>query len=116
MPRNAFPHAVELRWVCFTSGEVRRLAVFLNAYLHKHRDGHPIDLGSGPLPNSRFFDSLGSYDAFYTCNTWTIAALAFSGLPVKTQGVVFAGQVMTEVRSLPRCMQGQTHEALPSTK
>lgn len=102
-PRTAFPRVGELHWVCVSSGELSRLAVYLNAYLRKRSTGSPIELGTGPLPDSRFFASTGTYDAFRTCNTWTTAALAFAGLPVSANGVVFAGQAMSEVGSLPAC-------------
>lgn len=118
-PRNAFPLDGELSWVCLSSAAVRRLSTYLTAYLHKRQDGNPIELGKGPLPNSRFFASRGTYDAFHTCNTWTIAALRFAGLPVNVRGVVFADQVMSEVHDLPSCAQEVTTSpaaALPAQK
>lgn len=105
-PRKAFSHPGELRSICVTTGQERRLVLYLNAYFRKRRHGTSIELGSGPLPNSRFFASVGTYDAWHTCNTWTLAALAFAGLPVNAQGVVFAGQVMSQTRSLPACTHG----------
>ena len=117
-PRNTFPHAGELHWICVSSEQAHRLALYLNAYLRKRRNGTPVDLGSGPLPNSYFFASVGTYDAFYTCNTWTMDALAFAGLPVSAQGVVFAGQAMSEVRHLANCPRAGTNAvtALPAPK
>ena len=40
------------------------------------------------------------YDLAYDCNRWTAEALASGGLPIKAQGVVFAGQIMGQVRQL----------------
>ncbi|MHB0887352.1 DUF2459 domain-containing protein [Acidithiobacillus sp.] len=44
--------------------------------------------------------TLGTYDAFYTCNTWTATALHIAGLPVDPQGVLFARQVMSAIQRL----------------
>ena len=40
----------------------------------------------------------------YTCNTWTAAALRVAGLPVSEAGVIFAGQVLDQVRPLAEAM------------
>jgi uncharacterized protein (TIGR02117 family) len=95
------PTYLEVRWLCLSPVQARKLHVYLSHYLRTQANGDPIDLGPGVSPDSHFFASTGTYDAFHTCNTWTAAALEYSGLPVKAQGVVFAGQVMSEIRSLP---------------
>jgi len=61
--------------------------------------GKPIGLGEGPYPGSVFFAATGTYDLFYTCNTWTATALRSAGLPVHTT-VLFAGGVMRQARQL----------------
>ena len=61
--------------------------------------GKPVGLGEGPYPGSVFFAATGTYDLFYTCNTWTAAALRSAGLPVNTT-VLFAGGVMRQARQL----------------
>jgi hypothetical protein len=61
--------------------------------------GKPVGLGEGPYPGSVFFAASGTYDLFYTCNTWTAAALRSAGLPVSTT-VLFAGGVMRQARQL----------------
>ncbi len=63
----------------------------------------PIDIGSGPLPDSRFYGSTGHYSAARTCNTWVVAALEYAGLAVHARGVIFASQVERRVRELPAC-------------
>jgi uncharacterized protein (TIGR02117 family) len=97
------PTYLEVRWLCLSPVQARRLHVYLAHYLRTQANGEPIDLGPGLSPDSRFFASTGTYDAFHTCNTWTAAALEYAGLPVSAQGVVFAGRVMSEIRSLPAC-------------
>ena len=54
----------------------------------------------GPYPGSLFFAAAEHYDAFDTCNTWAARALAAAGLAIRTRGVVFAGQIWSQVRHL----------------
>jgi len=61
--------------------------------------GKPVQLGEGPYPGSVFFAATGTYDLFYTCNTWTASALRAAGLPFNTT-VMFAGGVMRQARQL----------------
>ncbi|HET8700149.1 MAG TPA: DUF2459 domain-containing protein, partial [Nitrococcus sp.] len=100
---KALPPGAELRWVCVSPSGVSKLDAYLGDYLQKGRSGWLISVGPGPLPDSRFFASPGTYDAFHTCNTWTVAGLEFAGLPVSAEGIVFAGQVMSEIRALRSC-------------
>jgi hypothetical protein len=55
--------------------------------------------GTGPYSGSVFYASSTSYDGFYTCNTWTAAALHTGGLPIDAAGVLFASQVMQQARA-----------------
>jgi hypothetical protein len=113
-PRTALPSTAELRWLCASAAEAWRLDAYLGAYLQRGEGGRPISVGPGPSPGSRFFASPGAYGAFHTCNTWTIAGLEFAGLPVSARGVVFAGQVMSEIRRLRSCDGPATKGDLPS--
>ena len=62
--------------------------------------GEPVLLAEGPYPGSVYFAAGDTYSALFTCNTWTAATLRTSGLPVRDFGVLFAGQVMSQVRGL----------------
>ena len=83
-----------------TSGEVDRLSRFVWDALDKETPAAPRGLGDGPYPGSVFYATVGTYDAFHTCNTWTAEALEAAGLPVTSSGVIFAGQVMARARAL----------------
>ncbi|MBN6740930.1 DUF2459 domain-containing protein [Acidithiobacillus sp. MC6.1] len=102
-PKNALPPDAHLHWICASRTGVWRLDAYLGDYLRMGPSEDPVSLAPGPFPESRFFASTGTYDAFHTCNTWTAAALKFAGLPVSDEGVLFAGQVMSEIRSLRSC-------------
>ena len=92
-PGNAF----ELR---VPSAGIARLAQFLWDSLAKDSAGSPRPVGPGLYPQSLFYAASGTYDLGHTCNTWTAEALAAAGLPVSAAGVVFAGQLVDQVRPL----------------
>ncbi len=71
---------------------------FLWRSLAKDRSGQPYQIGAGPYPHSVFYAAAGSYDLSHTCNTWTAAALHAAGVPVTAAGVVFAGQILDQLR------------------
>ena len=64
-------------------------------------------LRDAPEWNMRVYASNASYDATYTCNTWTLDALRAAGLPTAPFGILFADQAMTQVL---RIAQAQTLE------
>lgn len=84
---------------------IDRLALFLWGYFAKDVQHLPRRVGDGPYPGSSFYASGATYSPFNTCNSWTAAALHVSGLPVSATGVVFAYQVVDEVRH-PRQASG----------
>jgi len=79
---------------------MERLSQVLWNYLAVEKEGHPLRVATGPYPRSFFYTSTGTYDLGHTCNTWTAEALRVAGLPVSTAGVVFAGQVLDQLRPL----------------
>jgi hypothetical protein len=50
--------------------------------------------------HARYYAAAMRYSAGFTCNTWTATLLRATGLPVDPTGVVFAGQVMAQLRGL----------------
>ena len=79
---------------------MERLSQVLWNYLAVEKEGHPLRVATGPYPRSFFYTSTGTYDLGHTCNTWTAEALRVAGLPVSTEGVVFAGQVLDQLPPL----------------
>lgn len=94
-----FGQKVHLRAVRITPLGLIRLRRYLVHSLSIARSGQALEVAVGPFPQSEFFASPLTYDAFHTCNTWTAHALATGGLPVEWSGVLFAGQVWAQ---LPR--------------
>jgi uncharacterized protein (TIGR02117 family) len=98
-PSEAFgaEHAVILH---AAQPSVDRIATRIWQILEKQADGTARRLADGPYPGSVFYAATETYDAFHTCNTWTALMLHDAGLPVDPNGVLFAYQVMDQVRRI----------------
>jgi uncharacterized protein (TIGR02117 family) len=59
--------------------------------------GEPKVMDDGPYPGSRFYAARDTYDALYTCNTWSADVLRAGGMRMPG-AVLFAGQIMGMVR------------------
>ena len=79
---------------------IQRLSDFLWDYLAVDKEGPLRRISTVPYPQSVFYASTGTYNLGHTCNTWTAEALHAAGLPVNAAGVVFAGQVLDQLRSI----------------
>jgi uncharacterized protein (TIGR02117 family) len=98
-PEEAFgsEQVVTLR---LTQENADKIAELIWLALEKQPDGSAFRLADGPYPGSAFYASTETYNAFYTCNTWTALVLRNAGLPVNPDGVLFAGQVMQQVQQI----------------
>jgi hypothetical protein len=94
-PPAAFPdHKVII--LRLPSENLARVAARLWDDLEMSADGKAVRLADGPYVGSAFYASNETYDAFYTCNTWTALLLREAGFPVDPH-VLFADQVMRQV-------------------
>jgi hypothetical protein len=57
-------------------------------------------MAPGPYEGSLYFAAVPHYSGFHTCNTWAAEALRSAGLPLRSAGVLFAGQLWREVQRL----------------
>ncbi len=71
---------------------------FISRSMQDNAAGAPDFVGEGPYPGSAFYASTLTYYGLFTCNTWTADALRASGVPVTADAVLFANQVMGQVR------------------
>jgi uncharacterized protein (TIGR02117 family) len=97
-PREAFGDHVY--GFAMSQAQLDRLDGFIWHSLQKSVTGVPISLHAGPYPDSEFYASSGTYDATYTCNTWSAEALGTTGLPINAGFVLFAGQIEDQAKPL----------------
>lgn len=91
-----------IQWVCVDRQQLWRIDGYIEESLSQPH-GTPVELGPGPFPGSHFYASRDHYSALHTCNTWTVAALQYARLPVRADGVIFAGQASRRIQALRAC-------------
>lgn len=99
-PRPAPGASRHRTWLQLPAGGWRGLRAFLGRAFAQHPKGHFEALGAHGR-RGVFFASTETYNAFHTCNTWTMQALHAARLPAPSTGVVFAGQVARALRLTP---------------
>ena len=60
----------------------------------------PAPVAEGPYPGSVFYAGTQRYSGIHTCNTWAAEALRAGALRIRSSGVLFAGQLWSQVRRL----------------
>jgi uncharacterized protein (TIGR02117 family) len=98
-PRESRANAQVFELSLSTAG-LDRLSNYLWAAFEKSGDSTTRRLAEGPVPGSVFYAATGTYSSSYTCNTWTAEGLRVGGVAVTPAGVVFAGQLTDQLRSL----------------
>jgi uncharacterized protein (TIGR02117 family) len=74
------PSAIQ-RPIILTPDEYGRLVRFMRASFRTDAQGHTIPLtGRGYGNSDVFYEAIGRYNAFYTCNSWTGEALRAAGV------------------------------------
>jgi hypothetical protein len=63
---------------------------------------NPAPYAKGPYEGSLYYAASARYSAFHTCNTWAAEALRAGDVPVRSSGVIFAGQLWSQVLKLAR--------------
>ena len=75
----------------------------------------PIPYAKGPYDGSVYYAARVRYSAFHTCNTWAAETLRTGDLPVRSRGVIFAGQLWSQVRKLAASADGPASSAAPQS-
>jgi Protein of unknown function (DUF2459) len=99
-PEEAFG-AAEVTRLTVTAAQERKLEGFVWNTLAT-TSGAAHSLAPGPYSGSLYYESAMRYSGLHTCNTWTAEGLKTAGLPVRSFGVEFAGQVWRQVRRVKR--------------
>jgi len=103
-PQDAFG-ADQVVALAVTAEQARDAQSFIWQSLERQPPGGedpPKPYGTGPYDGSLYFSAVPKYSAFHTCNTWAAQTLAAAALPIRSGGVIFAGQLWTQVRHLSR--------------
>ena len=62
----------------------------------------PAPYAKGPYEGSLYYAARQRYSASHTCNTWAAEALRAADVPVRSRGVLLAGQLWSQVRKLAK--------------
>jgi hypothetical protein len=97
-PQAAFgaEHVYELRVNVRQMSDIQQF--IWRSLMHDQDSIQPLE--PGPYEGSAFYAAVPKYSAVHTCNTWAAEALRAAQLPVRSTGVVFAGQLWSEVHPL----------------
>jgi hypothetical protein len=82
-----------------TPAGLAQMLGFVRQQVKRDAVGRPSLLG-GFFRGRKLFDSRLRYNTDFTCNTWTLQALAAAGLPTRPNGVVWSRQVMRQVHHI----------------
>jgi uncharacterized protein (TIGR02117 family) len=99
-PEAAFGATGVVR-LTLSATQARRLEAFVWSTLVRGL-GKASVLGAGPYDGSYYYAATMRYSGAHTCNTWTAEGLRTAGLPIRSFGVAFAGQVWRQVRQFQR--------------
>jgi hypothetical protein len=100
LPEEAFG-AAQVAAVNVTREQMHAAQSFIWNSLDRQAGSHPS--ARGPYDGSLYFAAAPRYSAFHTCNTWAAEALEAAALPIHSAGVIFAGQLWSQVRRLTSC-------------
>lgn len=105
-PQEAFgaTHVIAL---AVSQDQARRAQEFIWRSLDRQSTEDPeknvvTPYAPGPYEGSLYFAAAPRYSAFHTCNTWAAQSLATAALPIRSSGVLFAGQLWSQVRRLEK--------------
>jgi len=95
-PEAAFGAKAVVR-LTVSAGQAQALEHFLWQTLTTENGAAKL-LAPGPYDGSLYYASPVRYSGLHTCNTWTAEGLKAAGLPIRTFGVEFSGQVWRQVQ------------------
>ena len=76
------------------------LVAALAAEFERPAGGRARPVARGLYPGSHFYNALGEFHLFNTCNTWTARMLRAGGVAISPSGIVTADGLMTRLRAV----------------
>jgi len=96
-PTTYFPSSETIELRLSTKG-LEQLTLAIAASFAKDANGNSRSTRDGLYGTSRFFDGVGKYYLFNTCNTWSARMLDVAGVPMTTVMTLTAGSVMRQAQ------------------
>ena len=90
---------LEVVSVALTEGGFLNLVEALAAGFERPAGGRVRAISRGLYPDSRFYNALGEFHLFNTCNTWTARMLRAGGVALSPSGIVTADGLMARLRA-----------------
>lgn len=97
---HVFFSTSEIHRLCLLPGHYAALLDFIAGSFRLSEAGAAIPLGGGLCSNSNFYEAVGHYTLFNTCNTWTAKGLKSAGLDIDPTFKARASSVMDFLRDL----------------
>ena len=94
-----FPRS-EIHRLCLSREHYAVLLDFIAGSFRRNEGGALVPGGRGLYGDSQFFDAVGDYTLFNTCNTWTAKGLKSAGFDIGTAFKATASSVMRFLRQL----------------
>lgn len=97
-PELIYPGSDIVR-VPLTQGELNHLVRAIAGEFERPDGGRARSVSRGLRPDSNFYNALGTFHLFNTCNTWTARMLRAGGVDLSPSGVVTADELMARLRA-----------------
>ncbi len=88
--------------------EYSSLVSFVSRSFHKNREGKIEELESGIYGESQFYQAVGDFYLFNTCNKWTAKGLKSAGIDISTAFKLTADSVMKSVTSYKQTLKSES--------
>lgn len=95
-----FPSS-DVRQICISDAALLSMLDFIEGSFSKNSLGKIIVLKSGIYGNSQFYEGVGDYHMFNTCNKWTAKGLSSAGMDISTVFKLTAGSIMSYIHEQP---------------
>jgi uncharacterized protein (TIGR02117 family) len=89
----------EVRQLCLSDASLASMIVFVAGSFAKNPQGEIVALKDGVYGNSQFYEGIGEYHMFNTCNKWTAKALSSAGMDISPVFKLTAGSIMSHIQS-----------------
>jgi Protein of unknown function (DUF2459) len=99
-----------------SGSQARSVQSFIRGSIADRAAYAPVPYEKGPYDGSVYYAASAGYSALHTCNTWAAQTLRTGDVPVRSRGVIFAGQLWSQVRKLAAAASPPTSVAAPQSR